>query len=85
MLLFMIRSIAHFAHWLRPSAAVPLRSGHERQRHWRAVKLLHRLVAGSVTVCKIVVLHLILNLRGVPHRISIGKTLEDEPGSPKMD
>jgi hypothetical protein len=77
--------LIRFTHWFRPSAAAPLREGRERQRPWRAVELLHRLVAGSVTVCKIVVLHLILNIRGVRHRISIGKTLEDEPGSHKMD
>ena len=77
--------LIRFTHWFRPSAAVPLRDGCERQQRWRTVKLLHGLVAGAVTVCKIVVLHLILNIRGVPHRISIGKTLEDEPDSPKSD
>jgi hypothetical protein len=74
-----------FTHWFHPSAPVPLREGRQRQRHWRAVKLLHRLVAGSVTVCKIVVLHLILNIRGVPHRISIGRTVEDERDSTVTD
>lgn len=56
-----------------------------RLRGWNAVKRVCRFFIGLVTMFKIVKLHLILNARGVPHRISLGRTVEDERDSPAMD
>jgi hypothetical protein len=80
--------LIHFEHWLRSSLrtkVVPLPTVSSGRRPWGAVHLLYRLFAGSVTVCKIVALHVILNIEGVPHRISIGKTVEDEGDSHTQD
>jgi hypothetical protein len=72
--------LIYFKHWLHSDVAinaVPVRTGRGRLHDWRAVKTVHRLVNRSLTIFKIIFLHLILNIRGVPHRISIGKTIED--------
>jgi len=56
-----------------------------RRESWRAFKCLRGFVTGLVAVFKIVVLHLILTIRGVPHRISFGEMVEDERDSPMPD
>jgi hypothetical protein len=75
-------------HWLYLDLAtdtVTLPKGRSRQHVWSAVKRVYRLPAGWLTVFKIVMLHLILNFRGVPHRISLGETVEDGRDSSAMD
>jgi hypothetical protein len=68
-----------------PIHAVVAPTGRGRLQVRNTVKRLDRFFVGLVAVFKIVVLHLILNIRGVPHRISFGETVEDERDSSAMD